>query len=310
VAVASGALMVAVASGALMVAVASGALRVTQASGAPRVAVAGPGAANPQTARSTGRPVARPPAGVTLRLPGLSLRAGQQVSASVVNPTAHRLEFARCATLTRRVAGRWVAVTHTHGADVACPSRDPATGAVMPRSRTVVPVELYDDLVPGTYRVTLPYRTATGGRVIPAFTATSARLMTVPFHVSAFAPGPPPHLSRRRILSIALGAARREGDADPTLVQDAEGSELLANLVVSRTLVFAWRWSYLITLRGRFHFTLPTPPGIPMGPGPVVRVFRVLTVVIDARTGRITSSGTSDRYPDLARLGPVSTDRG
>jgi hypothetical protein len=34
----------------------------------------------------------------------------------------------------------------------------------------------------------------------------------------------------------------------------------------------------------------------------------VLTLVLDAATRHVTDSGLSNRYPDLAALGPVTTD--
>ncbi len=34
----------------------------------------------------------------------------------------------------------------------------------------------------------------------------------------------------------------------------------------------------------------------------------VIRLVVDARTGQITDSGLSDRYPPLAQLGRVTTD--
>lgn len=47
---------------------------------------------------------------------------------------------------------------------------------------------------------------------------------------------------------------------------------------------------------------VPTPSGAKPPKG------TVLTIVVDARTGRTEDFGVQDRYPDLAKLGPVTTD--
>jgi hypothetical protein len=252
----------------------------------------------------------RPAVAPTLALPSPTLRAGQQLSATLVNPTAARLELALCPILARKVAGRWVTVTHTHGVDIAC--RPDPTGAEVPaRARHAITLELYDDLAPGVYRVTLPYRPAGARHSEPPFSSASPTVAAT-FTLARFSPGPAPQLSERRILAIAHRAAQREGDAHPTLIQHAEGSRLMANLVADGDLVYAWNWSYLIAERGTFQAPIITsPPGIPMGPGPVRLTYHVLTLVVNARTGQVTDGGGgSRRYPDLARLGAVHTDSG
>jgi hypothetical protein len=105
-----------------------------------------------------------------------------------------------------------------------------------------------------------------------------------------------------------LDAAKSDGDPDPTLIQAAEGSRRIAALVAGQNPTNAWNASYLIAERGTFMTpTIPRPPGLPMGPGPVRLTRHVITLVLDARTGRVIDHGLSDRYPDLARLGRVST---
>jgi hypothetical protein len=248
---------------------------------------------------------------VTLRLPAASLRAGQQVDATVVNDADASLELAECSTLARFTGGRWVTITRTHGVDVACPARNPVTASVKAHSHASINVDLYDDLAPGTYRVTLPYRTLSRSTTEPPFRADSTPVAAVEFRVLAFDPGPAPHLSESRIRAIALKHARAQGDARPTLIQDAEGSRFMANLVGSGgDEVFAWNWSYLIAIRGSFESPpIPTPVGIPTGPGPVRIRYSVLTLVVDAQTGEVTDSDFSRVYPRLSRLGLVSTDR-
>lgn len=112
-----------------------------------------------------------------------------------------------------------------------------------------------------------------------------------------------PHLTERQILRIALRAARSAGDREPRLIQHREGTRERANLVDAGDVVPGHRWSYLIAERGRFVFNrAPTPLGAHAPTG------SVLTLIVDAATRQVTDSGLSNRYPDLSRLGPVSTD--
>jgi hypothetical protein len=113
-----------------------------------------------------------------------------------------------------------------------------------------------------------------------------------------------PHLRERRILAIALKAAAAAGDSTPTLIQHSESSRYRANLVDSGDIVPGSQWSYVIAERG--HFTLndasvPSGAQAPRG--------TVLTLIVSARTGQVTDDGLSNRYPDLAKLGKVYTDR-
>jgi hypothetical protein len=113
-----------------------------------------------------------------------------------------------------------------------------------------------------------------------------------------------PHLRERRILAIALKAAAGAGDSTPTLIQHSEGSRYRANLVDSGDIVPGSQWSYLIAERG--HFTLKDA-SVPSGARPPRGT--VLTLILSARTGEVTDGGLSNRYPDLAKLGKVYTDR-
>src|SRR5579862_5832222 len=61
-----------------------------------------------------------------------------------------------------------------------------------------------------------------------------------------------PRLSERRLVAIALTAAARGGDPEPTLVQHSAGTRHAANLVDSGDIVAGRAWSYLIAIRGRF----------------------------------------------------------
>jgi hypothetical protein len=82
-----------------------------------------------------------------------------------------------------------------------------------------------------------------------------------------------------------------------------ESTRFDAVRISSGDLVFAWNWAYLIAERGHF-----TATGASYPPGAKPPTGSVLTLVVDARTGRATDSGIGSRYPQLARLGPVTTD--
>lgn len=112
-----------------------------------------------------------------------------------------------------------------------------------------------------------------------------------------------PGLGERRILRIAETSAARAGDPRPMLIQHSEGTRHDANRVDLGELVPGGQWSYLIAERGRFVLEDALRPARAHP-----RKGSVLTLVVDASTGETTDSGLSNRYPDLARLGPVHTD--
>jgi hypothetical protein len=143
-----------------------------------------------------------------------------------------------------------------------------------------------------SFTVVLAAGVVAGGALAAAWTASS----------SASTSGKP-HLTERRILEIALKAAAGAGDPAPTLIQHSAGTRYRANLVDSGDVVVGSQWSYLIAERG--HFILN---GAPIPPGARAPKGTVLTLIVNARTGEVTDSGLSDRYPHLARLGPVHTD--
>lgn len=113
-----------------------------------------------------------------------------------------------------------------------------------------------------------------------------------------------PHLRERRILAIALEAAAAAGDSTPTLIQHSEGSRHRANLIASGDIVGGSQWSYLIAERGHFAANSTYAPRGGREPRGTV-----LTLIISARTGQLTDTGISNRYPNLAELGHVYTDR-
>jgi hypothetical protein len=112
-----------------------------------------------------------------------------------------------------------------------------------------------------------------------------------------------PRLTEPQIVGLAMAAANGAGDRGPTLIQHSEGTREKANLIDSGDIVPGEQWSYLIAERG--HFVLndaPRPFGAPAPRG------SVLTLIVDATTHQVTDTGLSNRYPDLAKLGPVTTD--
>jgi hypothetical protein len=244
----------------------------------------------------------RAPGSARMRLvpPDTVVRAGQTLPVSVVNTGPSQVLRGLCLTLARHTGGRWVTVTRTHGVSVACPSN---AGAPQPAgARQELTLPLYDDLVPGHYRITLRFKPATG-RSLGNLTAPGVRSVMARLTVLAFKPGPPPHLSESRILGIAKHAAARNRDPSPSLIQHAESTRFEAVLIGSGDLVFEWNWSYLIAERGHFVCgSCSAPPGAKAPTGSVI------TLVVDARSGRGTDGGIGNRYPPLAKLGPVTTD--
>jgi hypothetical protein len=114
---------------------------------------------------------------------------------------------------------------------------------------------------------------------------------------------PHPQLSEQQILRIALKAAVALGDPRPTLIQHSEGTNGNANQIASGDSTGGSAWSYLIAERGNFVFKdAPRPLGAAAPRGTVI------TIVVDAASGRETDGGISSHYPRLRRLGPVTTD--
>lgn len=240
------------------------------------------------------------PSAVGLRLPtGRALYPGENLPVTVVDDTASSIYHSYCFVLARREASGWRQVVSTHGVRVACPIRIGELEAA--RSSQHLNLVLYDDLSPGTYRITLYYRPAPRHwKVLKALTRRddAARLQ---FTVGPAPIQSRPRLAERRLLHLALSGAKGGGDSHPSLIQHAAGSRFEAVWIGQDDLAFAWNWSYLIAIRGHFHYS---------GVGPTESTVRgkVMTLVVDAATGEITDSGLSNRYPALSRLGSVTTD--
>lgn len=112
-----------------------------------------------------------------------------------------------------------------------------------------------------------------------------------------------PQLTERQLLRLGLSTAAQDGDSRPTLIQHAEGTRSKANQVASGGYFGGPAWSYLIAVRG--HFVADHAIGAPGAPPPRGTV---ITLIVNAATGKVTDDGISYRYPPLAQLGAVTTD--
>jgi hypothetical protein len=113
------------------------------------------------------------------------------------------------------------------------------------------------------------------------------------------------------ILRLALEVAARSGDPNPELVQHTSGTREAATKTTG-SWVPSDQPSYLIAIRGRFTTRRPRPPLSPeLAPKHAVNEtmsFPVSVLVVDIESGRVTDSGSSYEYPELASVGPVVTD--
>src|SRR5579859_292998 len=97
-----------------------------------------------------------PYATVRLVRPNTVLYPGEQVPVPVVNEGPSPIFRPDCFVLERWTGRGWREITRTHGADVHC---DIGGSPVQPpRSRSPAYLWLWDDLRPGSYRITLYYR--------------------------------------------------------------------------------------------------------------------------------------------------------
>lgn len=261
------------------------------------------------TAWATTSPASSP---VRLVLPHHALRAGQSVQVTIIKPASRDLLISACPLLQLREAHGWKAITQTHGVHVGCSLTNSVPFNADEHTWGLI---LYDDLQPGTYRITMAYK------VLPRHWRTANlkhhyRLTRAELTVLRFRPGPAPHLSERRIKRIALKAA----GGHATLIQHAEGTRFDANRIAGGDLIWDWHWAYLIAIKGHFKFN-PSGPSGSYAPdhaeglgkdtagkrtGP--QSYTVITLVLDAQTGRGEDFGVSNDYPDIAQLGPVTTD--
>lgn len=236
---------------------------------------------------------------VRLVLPQQPLTSAEGVPVMVINRGSSAIYRSLCFVLERRTSLGWRAITRTHGVNVGCSIWAGAVQAA--HSRQPEQLQLYDDLRPGSYRVTLFYRRVPKHwRVIPPLSRRD-RFVRRLIPVKRAPARPRPQLSEKRLERIAEEAAANAGDPQPSLIQHAAGPRFEAVLIGSGELVFEWTWSYLIAERGQFTYS-----GV--GPSNTSISESALTLVVDATTGHVTDSGLSKRYPHLRRLGPITTD--
>jgi hypothetical protein len=238
---------------------------------------------------------------VRLVLPHEPLTTAESVPVTVINGSASAIYRSLCFVLERQTSHGWQAIRRSHGVPVICTIW---AGVVQPaHSRQPEPLELYEDLQPGIYRITLFYRHAPKHpRLIPKLTRRD-RFVRLLITVGPAPRRPRPQLPEKRLLRIAKDAAARSGDPRPRLIQHAAGTRYDAVRIASGDLVFEWNWSYLIAERGHF---ICQACSVPRGAKPPSG--SVLTLVVDAANGQVTDSGISKRYPPLRRLGHVTTD--
>ena len=113
--------------------------------------------------------------------------------------------------------------------------------------------------------------------------------------------------SEADILSLALAVAARKGDPNPRLVQHTTGPREAATRTTG-SVVFANDPSYLIAITGTFRARRPTPPGIHLADADAFITYTIQVLVVDIATGRVTDIGSTQIHPDLATVGPVTTD--
>jgi|ERR1039458_5619837 hypothetical protein len=124
-------------------------------------------------------------------------------------------------------------------------------------------------------------------------------------------PGPFAPIEREKdILRLGLQAAAQCGDPEPELIEHTIGTRETATEATG-SIVHSDEPSYLIAIKGHFTARRPDPPRRPNAApidGEDFVSFSVGVLVVDIQTGRVTDSGSSQRYPDLDSVGPVVTD--
>jgi hypothetical protein len=264
-----------------------------------------------QAAKRAGSAPARPL--VRLVLERQTMSAGEVLQVALVSETPYPILLTNCLVLQLRESRTWKTINSTNDG-IACSRRD--TTSVGARARLEETLVLPHELQPGRYRIALRYewlpqhwRTASRHGYLHAV-QTATAVLTV-------GPGAEPQLPEWRIKQIALSAAAMNGDPHPSLVQHAEGTRDLAGWVASGAFVDDATWSYLIAIRG--HFTgrcAPTRRVCSTSPenshgylnNRRLLVPSVIVLVISAKTRQLEDFGAGDVYPDLAGLGPVTTD--
>src|SRR4051812_43029535 len=163
------------------------------------------------------------------------LTTAEAVPVTVINGSASAIYRSLCFVLERRTSHGWQAIRRSHGVPVACTIWAGVVQAA--HSRQPEQLELYDDLRPDSYRITLFYRLVPKHwRVIRKLTRRD-RFVRLLITVRRAPRRPKPRLSEKRLLRIAEDAAARAGDPHPRLIEHAAGTRFDAVRVSSGDLV-------------------------------------------------------------------------
>lgn len=112
------------------------------------------------------------------------------------------------------------------------------------------------------------------------------------------------------ILRLALEVAARCGDPDPELIEHTSGTREAVTKTTG-SWVHSDEPSYLIATRGKFTARRPRPPAVAHADAEdEFMSYPVQVLVVEIASGRVTDSGSSPDYPDLASVGPVVIDYG
>jgi hypothetical protein len=113
-----------------------------------------------------------------------------------------------------------------------------------------------------------------------------------------------PKLDEAQVTQAALAFASDMGDTQPASVEHVESTREQAVATLSGDQVQGSQDVYAVVMRGRFDAnSVAVPPGVQSPTG------SVLTLVIDATTGEMTDFGIQNTIPNLATLGPVTSDQ-
>jgi hypothetical protein len=122
--------------------------------------------------------------------------------------------------------------------------------------------------------------------------------------------GPLPLVKREEdLLTLALEAAARSGDADPELVQHVVGSREEVSKTTGSWVSHSHEPSYLIAMRGNFSGRRSFPPGRKWDHRRgEIESWPIKVLVVEIESGRVTDFGGGHTYPDLSSVRPVITD--
>lgn len=209
-------------------------------------------------ARAGGASPAAPPASLVLPA-GQALHLGESLPVTVVNDSASSIYHFDCScsrAWMRGVGGRWFVATQSTSLarPWAARSRIP-TLAARRNSRSTA---IYAQASTGSPCTPARTQALEGAQGPDPPRPYRARLQ---FTVGPAPVPPKPQLPEKRILRLAMTAAKHGGDPRPNVIQHAAGTRFNAVLIGQGDLVFDWNWSYLIAARVHFSYGGLGPPG-------------------------------------------------